>query len=459
MEARMDITAQEKAAILTRAETDFVYFTGKIFPIGFKRFVGGGHIERTCQLLQDNRKTARISAKDHFKSTSLYAHFMWRLLFSQWEDIEAHYFSYQGSMAAYHISNIKALIMRNHFFSDLKDMKQTAESIIKFTWDGRHHVTLHPHGLLAFKRGIHCPIVYVDDPFQDPENKLNLTVVKKINNIFSTQIMDMPFQDGELHVVGTPQTNSDFFFDRSLMARFEVRIMPAIISETEKKVLWPEWMSYEELTRRRSERTERIFNQEYMCSPTYTEDAYFRRDKIEGPDGAMDPRLENMASLKTKNTVVLAWDLGKKHHPSSISAFEIEGNIYVQRFQRFLDGWEYTDQLSLVNDLMKNLSVDYGYFDNTRGELETQIEQRKIHPKLKPVVFTSKTKYDMATQFDMRVSRKRIRLLDDRRMIDSILSVTNDLQAVETPEGHGDAFWSIAMCFTQGSTFAFEFLD
>ena len=51
----------------------------------------------------------------------------------------------------------------------------------------------------------------------------------------------------------------------------------------------------------------------------------------------------------------------------------------------------------------------------------------------------------MATNFEKMVENNEVELLNDRRMLDQILVVDNDLQALETPEGHGDSFWSIAL--------------
>jgi hypothetical protein len=66
----------------------------------------------------------------------------------------------------------------------------------------------------------------------------------------------------------------------------------------------------------------------------------------------------------------------------------------------------------------------------------------------KPVVFKVKTKFDMASNFDRLLNNKegtKITLLNRQRMIDSILSVNNDLEAPESEIGHGDAFWSIGL--------------
>lgn len=48
-------------------------------------------------------------------------------------------------------------------------------------------------------------------------------------------------------------------------------------------------------------------------------------------------------------------------------------------------------------------------------------------------------------EFEKRLQNQTIGILDNRRMIDQVLSVNNDLKAFETSEGHGDSFWSIAL--------------
>jgi len=87
------------------------------------------------------------------------------------------------------------------------------------------------------------------------------------------------------------------------------------------------------------------------------------------------------------------------------------------------------------------------YYDDTRGELESLKEQNKIPHQMKPINFNTKTKFSMASEFDKLVSNNNIELINDRRFIEQMLLVTNDLQALETPEGHADSFWSTCLCF------------
>ncbi|KKR62537.1 MAG: Replicative DNA helicase [Candidatus Woesebacteria bacterium GW2011_GWA1_40_45] len=126
------------------------------------------------------------------------------------KNIEAQYFSFSQDLAGYHISKIKLAISANQYFRHIRDRKPTAESVIKYSWDDKTFYSLEPHGLIQFKRGIHADYVYVDDPFQDPENQLNPTIIKKINEIFKSNILDMPNEpDGELHCAGCLDPDTD----------------------------------------------------------------------------------------------------------------------------------------------------------------------------------------------------------------------------------------------------------
>lgn len=51
----------------------------------------------------------------------------------------------------------------------------------------------------------------------------------------------------------------------------------------------------------------------------------------------------------------------------------------------------------------------------------------------------------MATVSFDQVTHGSVRLLDDHRQTNQMLAVNNNLQAIESPQGHGDSFWNIAM--------------
>ena len=435
---------EEFAKHILAGENDFPYFVNNIFSHSLDNFVGGKHIDDIAKLLQENKETVRVSAREHFKSMSLYAHIMSDLLYNP--GLEGHYFSYNASMSSYHLGKVKQCISRNLFFDDLIDLKPTAEGILKYSWDREKITTIDPCGLLGFKRGIHAPRIYVDDPLRDPENKLNPTIVNKINRIITTEVVSMLNPGGQMHVVGTPQTQFDFFFDKKVTEGMAVKIQPAVLDWENKISLWPEYWPWERLMLRKRKISDRVFNQEFMCKPVWTEQAWFSREKLMS---VVNPVLQQKKEQLQDNYTVLGIDIGKKVHPAYVCIFEEDKTgHWKQIYSRFLDEWGYDEQVKHLNDLVNRFKVDEGAYDNTRGEYESYVERGELPSVLEPVIFKTTNKHSMATNFEKMVENKEVELLKDRRMINQILVVDNDLQALETPEGHGDSFWGIALALS-----------
>ena len=65
------------------------------------------------------------------------------------------------------------------------------------------------------------------------------------------------------------------------------------------------------------------------------------------------------------------------------------------------------------------------------------------------VVFTKKRIFSMATTLSDRVTQGLVKLLDDPRQTNQMLAVNNQLQAIESPQGHGDSFWIVAMALPE----------
>ena len=135
------------------------------------------------------------------------------------------------------------------------------------------------------------------------------------------------------------------------------------------------------------------------------------------------------------------FDVGKKRHPSHLVIFRRIGDKLEQIHQSWLDGWNYTDQVDFLNEIAENFDIMRGYIDNTRGELE----DRGLAHMWRPMTFSRKSKNTMAQIFETYVMNDRLKLLKDERQRQQIISVNNELKAPETPMGHGDAFFSIAM--------------
>jgi len=198
----------------------------------------------------------------------------------------------------------------------------------------------------------------------------------------------------------------------------------------------------------------------HNCSPVWSEEAFFKRDELYK---AVDKELQELKELNKeyKSQVLAGLDIGMKTHPSHFTIFVNNKGIYTQIFEKFMDGWDYSRQVDFINNLIEVYKIDQIYYDDTRSELSGFKSRGIISSNVwKPIVFTLKTKYDMASNFSRLVNYKengvdmsKVKLLNRQRMIDSILSVSNELKAPESEIGHGDAFWSIALALYKERTY------
>ena len=436
----------EKARRLSR-KNGLDWFIRNVFKFSFdeQTLITGTYITEVADRMDNNRWTMDVSARDHFKSTRLYAEIMYDI-FTTRKDLECHYFSYQQGMSAYHLEKLKKMIQANRFFDGFTDLSPMATSVVNY-FNGEASYKAVPEGLLSFKRGIHAERIYIDDPLKDPENKLAPTVIYKINNIIKLEMFPMVKKGGICRVVGTPQTNHDFFFDESLAKKFSISVRPAIINEVRKQALFPEWKSYEELVEIRDTIGEKSFNQEYMTKPAYSENSYIERTDLYDN---VDDNLKPVDHYDGKHDIYAGYDIGKKAHPSHLTIFERRENengeyVYKQLFQKFLDNVDYSEQINYLKQVADDYMIDVLYYDNTRSEFESFAEQGLLPDCMKPVVFSMKQNNSMGANFGKVIKERRVKLINDDRQLDQILQVNNELQAIESPMGHGDSFWSNAM--------------
>ncbi len=434
----------------------FEWFVEHIFPQSFKLkgFSKAPHTFGWAKRVENNKRTATLSARKHLKSTMIYAFIMWMIYrMDGGENLSWLYMSYNQKMSLYHTSNIKVLIQANPCFNKIKDLTH-GKAFIDYTWGDGGRFRCTPSGILTFNRGWHGDGVICDDILADPTNELNFTVIEKISRTFMEQVMSLPKEGGQIHLVGTAQHQTDLFFQLKDNKSWNWAEYKAILNEKTKRVLWPELFSWKRLDEIRNEEIgEKAFKKEYMCSPVWTEEAYFQRDEIMR---VIDKDLKEakVAPGKDRKTQIVAGlDIGKKTHPSHFTIFILWNNHYTQIYEKFMDGWDYSKQVDFITGLIEFYSIDAINYDDTRSELESFREKRLIDSAIwKPIVFKVKSKFDMASNFSRLVNYKekevfkpQITLLNRQRQIDSILSVNNELQAVESDIGHGDAFWSIAL--------------
>tara|TARA_R100000458_G_scaffold57962_1_gene65068 strand:- start:332 stop:1645 length:1314 start_codon:yes stop_codon:yes gene_type:complete len=347
-------------------------------------------------------------------------------------------------MAKYHISEINKEVNRNPL---LKDMMTNRAPKADFTFrydtgNGGSAEILHG-GLFSFKRGMHVNgALIADDILKDPESPLAIGQMSKIEDHFLTESLFIPNQGVPVVVVGTPMMPGDLLTVLEKDDRFVSRKLPALDPEPDRRVLMPELYSEEWLLEQQKAKP-KSFASEFLLQPHFNTEAYFDTEDIEKCE---DGNLRSLPTTLKHNfeedeDIFAGFDVGKKRHPSHLVVFKRKGERIEQIHQSWLDGWDYSDQIIYLNEVAENFGLTKGYIDNTRGELEDRGLDRTWYP----LSFSLKSKNNMAHIFEEYIHSGNLFLIKDHRQRQQILSVNNELKAPETPMGHGDAFFSIAM--------------
>jgi len=420
-----------------------IWSQGFDHPEYFRAWHVGVVAEDIEQCLQEDLNYVAVLPRFHFKSTVLgHAFSIWRLLQAT-RDMSVLYLSYSDGMAQYHISEINKTVNRNPLLKDMiTNRNPKADYSFRYMKDNKPIEIMHG-GLFSFKRGMHVNgALIADDVMRDPENPLNATQITKVEDHFLTESLFIPLKGVPVIVLGTPMMPGDLLSKLQDDDRFKSRVLPALDPAPDRRVLMPELYSEEWLLQQQRARP-KSFASEFMLIPHFSTEAYFEDDDITKCE---DANLKNYPISKgyevdRDEQLFAGFDVGKKRHPSHLVIFSVKNGVARQIHQSWLDGWSYSDQIEYLNEVAEHYDLTKGYIDNTRGELE----DRGLDHSWWPMHFTLKAKNTMAQIFEQYVHGDRVSLLKDERQKQQILSVNNELKAPETPMGHGDAFFSIAM--------------
>ena len=399
-----------------------------------------------------------VLPRGHFKSTILgHAFSVWRLLKAP-RDMSILYLSYSDGMAKYHIAEINKVISRNPIIPELLiNRNPKADYSARFYKNNQPMEIMHG-GLFSFKRGMHVNgALIADDVLRDPENPLNMGQITKVEDHFMTESMFIPLKEAPVIVVGTPMMPNDILAKLQSDERFKARVLPALDPVPGRRVLAPEIMSEKYLLAQQKARP-KSFASEFMLIPHFATESYFEGEDIEKcQDETLRsfPATKKFTDWETGDQIFGGFDVGKKRHPSHLVLFKKRGERIEQIHHSFLDGWSYSDQIEYLNEVADNFDMTSGYVDNTRGELE----DRGLDARWRAMNFTRKSKNTMAQVFEKFVHSGILKLIKDERQTHQILSVSNDLKAPDTPMGHGDAFFSVAMALQAVHDTAYKFVD
>ena len=412
------------------------------------------HVKMLCDDVEGAMASGKyyvgILPRGHYKSTILgHAFSMWRLL-TMTKDDEILYLSNSDTMAKRHITEIKKAIRANPVLkSIMRDRSVNSDFTFRFQIGGRH-IQITSTGLTSFKRGMHVDGGMVaDDLLKDPENPLNTSILTKIAEQFYKDAMFVPNPGAPVIVMGTPMAPNDLLAELMTDPRFIGRRLPVYDPIPGVEVLAPEIRSKEDLEQHRIARPV-AFATEFMLKPYTSSIAYLNDNDIEevenpniSPLSTSYSHVDELLEEKDLECVIAGFDIGKKRNPSHLAIFKAYRGEFklIQMVSKFLDGVDYTEQANFINEVTERFDIDFGYYDNTRAELS----DRDVHDNWKPMIFTIKIKRQLAQMFEKFVRKDSIELIQDKRQREQIVSVNNDLIAPETPEGHGDCFWSIAL--------------
>jgi len=414
--------------------------------------------EDISECLAEGLNYVAVLPRGHFKSTILgHAFSVWRLLKAP-RDMSVLYLSYSDGMAKYHIAEINKIVARNPIIPEmLINRNPKADFSARFYKNNQPMEIMHG-GLFSFKRGMHVNgALIADDVLRDPENPLNIGQITKVEDHFMTESLFIPLKEAPVIVVGTPMMPGDLLAKLQDDARFKSRVLPALDPVPGRRVLAPEIMDEKYLLAQQKARP-KSFASEFMLVPHFATESYFNEEditKCEDETLRSFPATKKFTGWETGDQIFGGFDVGKKKHPSHLVLFRKRGEYIEQVHQSFLEGWSYSDQIEYLNEIAANFNLNSGYIDNTRGELE----DRGLDARWRPMTFSKKSKNTMAQVFEKFVHSGTIKLIKDERQKQQILSVSNELQAPDTPMGHGDAFFSVAMALQAVHDTAYKFVD
>lgn len=353
--------------------------------------------------------------------------------------------SYTSDLGAYHTKRLKRYIHAlPELFGECRNLTDS-ESILYYSRKGRYFYC-EPIGVLTFQRGKHPTGMILDDILKDPQVKLDISQLEKITKTFFEEIEQMPKE--ELHIVGTPQDQEDLFAKLEGIEIYDCKRYDAEIN-SEKGIAW--WQNNPEFnwaSLKIKEQTigHKAYMKEFRCTPVRGMEGFIGLNEL---NAIIKRKLKNYDLIRdvklNKRDVIAGFDIGKKTHPSHLCVLTERNRELVQIHSKFMDGWNYIDQIAYLQEAIKKFGIDKLYYDNTRAEFEITFEAGDLPSEMEGIAFTAKTKFGMATELDKVITNKKIQLLADERQKRQILTVDCDLQAPETDDGHGDAFFSLCL--------------
>ena len=427
------------------------------------------YLNYECRKLARYRWTMSAKPRGFFKSVGCYAEIL-QTVFCSKTNVKIVYLGYRQKAAVEHVKNIIAMMNQNPYFYDLINNNPEADTKFDVTNTYGARITCEPHGISSGLRGLHCDHLVLDDAYKEDADKYDPTIVNNVNNLLKTVLIQLVKPGGIFRIVGTRMTQLDMFEDKKLKHAFHVEQVPAILNEKSKKVVWPEWMSYKALAKRRRVLGDSIFDQEFQCSPAVNTHSRIDSERFYR---CVDTKLKNLSVFKPVSgfDILAGLDIGERRHPSHLNILKREMFIDEDKINRFkftqlltkwFDRMEIASQLPIIYRILADFGVISCRFDNTNGILNVPKQRGELPPCMtdlpnaknkNEVRQTATENHSMAAYFADLIDRGHIKFINDQRQSNSILSIEADnLKAPDKKGAHGDAFWSSCLAVTSNTS-------
>jgi len=447
-------------------QNDFEFFINNVFAKGFEKLEGRDFISWDSpdsfpailtDSLENYDRSVTIGPRDFGKTHLFMAYALYKMITAE-HRMMVYYLSFKQSQAEGFIKKVGKPIAQSSplisafFKNDFSRAKTKIDTVNPLGYQ----CIMEPLGLSSAIRGEHSDLMLVDNPLKDESagQTANPTQVRKATKrFFEDGIPMVKDSTGECHVIGTAISPEDLLHKLQGKKGWMSNRIPAIKdiewNEDQTKIVggkssWPKrWPSAKNFNSKRNDTTLSGFKKEYLCMAARDVDTFLNRDKLETCFGLQSDNSNFEDLKKGEIRLVGGHDIGKKVDPAHaiIFALDEEDHLY-EWISKFMDGWEYQDQVEWWVRQFNRLPIYKAFYDDQRSEFEGFRERGDLPTGFEPQPMSYQAKYNMAAELETYVNQGKIHFRDDSRTYQSLLSVGDDLKAVKNSAGHGDAFFS-----------------
>ncbi len=174
------------------------------------------------------------------------------------------------------------------------------------------------------------------------------------------------------------------------------------------------------------------FRQEYCCDPSISDMAFFTRELLKW---VINDDAHYLSELESKNKTVMGIDFGKRVSSTAITIAERCDDLVKIRFQEELRNMPYdfevgekSSQLRRIASINDAFNVDEINIDATGVGVRLEEDMRRLFgAKVESIIFSSKTKEILITNFKILCEKHGIELINDAEFISQLLSLEREV--------------------------------